>query len=108
MKTLKNYFVMILSLVLFIIIAGCTKKNTDTGSLYVPASTDVTINATLSELQQGRDLYINNCARCHSLYTPDNYSPAQWKVILSSMAPKTNLSSSQILLVTKYVSRGKQ
>lgn len=108
MKTLKSYSVMIFSLGLFIIISGCTKKNADTGSLYVPSSADITVNATLTELQQGRDLYINNCARCHSLYSPDNYSPAQWKAILGSMAPKTSLSSSQVLLVNKYVSRGKQ
>ena len=99
---------MILSLSLFIIIAGCTKKNTDTASLYVPTSADITVNATLSDLQQGRDLFINNCGQCHGLYSPDNYSPAQWKVVLGSMAPRTSLSSSQILLVTKYVSRGKQ
>ena len=108
MKSLKSYFVIILSLNIFIIVAGCTSKNTGTGSLYVPTSADITVNATLTELQQGRDLYINNCGSCHSLYSPDNYSPAQWKVILGSMAPKTSLSSSQILLVTKYVSRGKQ
>jgi hypothetical protein len=108
MKTLKNYIMNIVSFVLFIVISGCTKNNPDTSSLYIPTSADVTLNATLSELQQGRDLYINNCGRCHNLYSPDNYSPSQWKVVMNSMTPRTSLSNAEIQLVTKYVSKGKQ
>ena len=108
MKTLKSCIFSIVTFVLFIVIWGCTKNTIDTSSLYVPTSSDVTLNATLSELQQGRDLYINNCGRCHNLYSPDNYTPAQWKTVLGSMTPRTSLSSTEIQLVTKYVSRGKQ
>lgn len=108
MRTQKIYFAGFISLVFFLLIGGCTKNNTDTSSLYLPTSSDVTLSTTLSELQQGRDLYINNCGRCHGLYSPDNYTPAQWKNILNSMVPKTGMGTAEILLVTKYVSRGKQ
>jgi len=74
--------------------------------LYTPTSADATTTATLADLQQGRTLYINNCNSCHSLYSPDSYTASQWKSIMSNMGPKTNMSSSQILLVTKYVTRG--
>jgi hypothetical protein len=85
---------------------SCTKISTN--SLYVPSISDVTANATLEELQQGYTLYKNNCGRCHSLYSPDDYSVSGWKNIISSMTPKTSMTSSQVTLVTKYVTRGQQ
>jgi mono/diheme cytochrome c family protein len=93
--------------VLIIMAAGCTKNGGgDTSSLYVPTSTDVTPNATLQELQQGRALYIDNCGACHGLYNPDSYSASQWGSILNSMGPKTSMSSSEVQLVKKYLTRG--
>lgn len=89
-------------------VSSCTKTNSDTGNLYVPANSDVTANATLADLQQGRSIYVSKCNSCHGLYSPDSYSVNQWKQILSSMAPKAGLSSSENQLVTKYVCRGKQ
>jgi mono/diheme cytochrome c family protein len=86
---------------------SCSKNNGSTANLYVPTNADVTANATLVELQQGRTLYINNCGVCHSLYSPDDYSATQWKSIISGMAPRTDMNASQVNLVTKYVSRGK-
>jgi hypothetical protein len=88
------------------LLSGCTKNSGNSSSLYVPTSSDVTATATLQELQQGRALYLSKCNDCHGLYSPDNYSFAQWKQIMSSMAPKTNMTSAQTQLVTKYVTRG--
>ncbi len=85
---------------------GCTKKSSNTSSLYVPTSADVTATATLQDLQQGRALYIKNCNSCHDLPTPDNYGVSSWKSIMSSMGPRTSMTSSEITLVTKYVTRG--
>jgi mono/diheme cytochrome c family protein len=107
MKTIKSLGLVALSLTFLLLPVSCS-KNKDTNSLYTPTSADVTANATLDELQQGRSLYINNCGRCHALVSPDNYNPTQWKTILSSMAPRTNMSTSQVQLVTKYVSKGNQ
>lgn len=108
MKVLKLFYLSILSVIILILIGSCTKNTSDTSSLYTPTSADVTANATLQELQQGRTLYINNCGRCHGLYPPENYSSMQWKSIMGSMAPKTGMSTSEIQLVTKYVCKGKQ
>lgn len=108
MKTLKNYIVGVLFISAFILTASCTKNNVDTSFLYTPTSADATLNATLSELQQGRDLFINNCGNCHGLYAPENYTPAQWKTILITMGPKTGLPTTDIQLITKYLSKGKQ
>jgi hypothetical protein len=108
MKTKKTLFLSASFLTMLFLISGCTKTTNDTSSLYIPSASDVTANATLQELQQGRELYVNYCNRCHGLYTPENYTPTQWKSILSNMGPRTTMTSSDILLVTKYVSKGKQ
>jgi hypothetical protein len=100
------YYFQILLFGALILIVGCTKKGGDTSSLYTPTSADVTTNATLEQLQQGRALYIENCNSCHGLYNPDSNSPAQWRNILNSMAPRTGMSSSEVQLVTKYLTRG--
>ena len=77
-------------------------------SLYSPSAANVTANTTLAELEQGRKLYLNNCGSCHQLYAPESFSPAQWKSVLNSMAPRTGMSSALVTLVTKYVSKGLQ
>jgi len=107
MKTKSCRFIICLYAGLLILIISCSKNNTGGSSLYTPTSADVTATATLAELQQGRTLYTNNCNSCHSLYSPDDYNSTQWKSIISNMGPRTGMSSSEILLVTKYVSRGK-
>jgi mono/diheme cytochrome c family protein len=100
-----------ISFILFTVILlsaiGCKKDTTGSGVLYTPTSADATSNATLAELQQGRTLYISNCGSCHGLYSPDDYSASRWRNIMSDMTPKTSMSSSEISLVTKYVTRGK-
>ena len=95
-------------MILFFSTSACQKNSVDTSSFYVPTSANVTVNATLAELQEGRILYLNNCNRCHGLYSPDSYTPTQWKSVLSTMGPRTTMSSSDIVLVTKYLCKGQQ
>ena len=107
MENMKYRYILVLSASLLIFISACKKSNNDVSSLYTPTSADVTSTATLQDLQQGRTLYVNNCRSCHGLYSPDDYSSTQWKSIMNSMGRKTGMSASEILLATKYVSRGK-
>jgi hypothetical protein len=104
----KHYLLQVLFLGMLLSFGACKKNTVDASALYVPTIDDVTANATLQELQEGRILYMDNCNSCHSLYSPDSYSTAKWKSVMSSMAPKTSMSASDIQLVTKYVCRGKQ
>ena len=94
----------IVAILILLVMVSCKKSSTV--SLYTPTSSDATTTATLEELQQGRELYINNCASCHDLYSPDDYSATQWRGIMSSMGTKTRMTSSETTLVTKYVTRG--
>ena len=58
MKTLKYYQPLIFLAITIVFIGGCKKDNTNTttASLYTPTSANVTANASLAELQQGRTL----------------------------------------------------
>jgi hypothetical protein len=107
MRKMNYQYAFVISFAVFTLFSGCKKSNSGVTSLYVPTSADVTSTATLDELQQGRTLYINNCNSCHDLYSPDDYTATQWKGIMGNMGMKTGMMSSQISLVSKYVSRGK-
>lgn len=107
MKKIKIYqFPLFLAAILFLT-GSCKKDLGGSGSLYSPTTADVTASATLAQLQQGRALYSSNCNSCHGLYMPENYTTTQWGSILNSMAPRTGMSTSQVLLVKKYVTKGK-
>jgi hypothetical protein len=108
MKTLHPTRLLFIVIFMAVSIAACQKEAAiTTDSLYVPTDSDATASATLTDLQQGRSLYISNCASCHSLYLPESFTATRWKSIMPTMTPRTNLTSSEILLVTKYVSKGK-
>ena len=100
----KYYHLIGLSIIFLLLSSSCLKN--DKINLYFPTDIDTTANATLDELKQGRELYINNCKRCHNLYSPDDFSSDQWNNILSTMGPKTAMSEPEVILVKKYVSRG--
>src|SRR5665647_2428196 len=100
MRRLKLFFILSVGFLFFLI--SCQKETISTGSLYVPAASDITATATLAQLQQGRNLFINSCGACHGLYSPDSYSASNWKSILSNMAPRAGLSAANTALVSKY------
>lgn len=90
-----------------LLVSSCSKSGSNSGSIYQPTSADVTANATIDQLQQGRALYVSNCNACHYLYSPDDFIANTWPSIIAQMGPRTNMSSAQISLVTKYLTRGK-
>jgi mono/diheme cytochrome c family protein len=54
-------------------------------------------------LEQGRNIYITKCAKCHSPEPVRNYSAARWTTIIPDMARETKLSSPETQAVTSYV-----
>ena len=79
---------------------GCSKTlNTSADSLYVPTASDATASVTLADLQAGRNIYINNCAKCHTLYPIINVPSS----VIPTMASRAGLSATETSQVTKYI-----
>lgn len=72
---------------------------------YVPgaANENKQTTATLAELQQGHDIYVTSCNKCHGLKSADSRTKEQWTKVLDSMAPKAKLTEEQKGLVYKYL-----
>lgn len=48
---------------------------------------------TLEDAQRGFKLYKYNCAGCHNLHKPTEFTPEGWKKILPEMLGKAKISS---------------
>jgi mono/diheme cytochrome c family protein len=79
-----------------------------TTSLYKPTLVEAADTNEFNNLQKGRELYINNCASCHSLYLPDQFTPQIWKEELLKMQTKAKLSDSETELIYNYLTGKKQ
>ncbi len=76
-----------------------------TTALYIPKENTGISREEFKELQKGRDLYINKCGSCHTLFLPEKYNAVQWKFQVGRMADKANLTSGQTAEIFKYVSK---
>ncbi len=56
-----------------------------------------------SDLAEGKSLYENNCAKCHSLYNPKDFNAEQWKPILLDMQKKAEISDEQREKIYSYL-----
>ncbi len=55
------------------------------------------------ELAEGKMLYENNCAKCHSLYETNEFSAEKWKPIIARMQKKARLDDIQGQKIYNYV-----
>ncbi|GAA4071879.1 cytochrome c [Flavobacterium cheonanense] len=92
----------ILAVVLFaIVLYSCG------GSKSVPPPPPPAVEAkqpeNASDLAEGKSLYENNCAKCHDLFKPKDFSAEQWKPILLDMQKKAKISDEQRDKIYNYV-----
>jgi len=90
----------VLIALLIVVSVACT-----TTKLYTPAEANVNKveTASLSQLQQGHELYASNCGKCHKLPKIDNRTNESWKKVIGFMAPKAKLNTDQADLIYKYI-----
>jgi cytochrome c5 len=55
---------------------------------------------------QGKNLYETNCASCHQLYNPKEFSKENWNVILKKMQPNTDINDQQREQIYDYLTIG--
>ncbi len=54
-------------------------------------------------LQRGRAILVTECATCHRLFLPAEYSPEQWGPIVKRMAARASLSGDQAADLELYI-----
>ena len=70
-----------------------------------PAPAPIVAGPTImtAELAQGKELYDNNCAKCHRLYKSNEFSAEEWKPIVERMAKKSHLDDIQGQKIYNYI-----
>lgn len=83
---------LVLFSIVFIVFA-CSHKTTSSAS----SSVEKTQSATVSHAQylEGKAVYETNCAKCHKLKDPHNYTSEEWGKWVDKMAPKAKLTDEQ-------------
>ncbi len=71
------------------------------GDPFVPVARNMELE--LSELVKGRDIYISDCVRCHSVEPISRYGVDKWKRILPRMIKDTKLDADEASAVSSYV-----
>ncbi len=77
-----------------------------TPSLYIPAAETQSKTNNLSELQEGRRLYIAKCGGCHTLYLPEKHTKQEWQVTINNMATRAHLESLEKIRIFNYLTKG--
>lgn len=88
-----------------LIMANCTPKVASNVAEKDPVPTKAQVLASFSEdqLNKGKTLYIDRCAKCHKLFPEDSRTPVQWNSILKKMIPKAKLNYDDGKLVRAYL-----
>ena len=58
---------------------------------------------TLEDLQKGRAAYVQKCAGCHNLHTPEQYSPQEWEGYVAYMTEDAKLTPEEQVLITRFL-----
>lgn len=85
-----------------ILIYSCAPKVAPPPPPPVAKAPDVVVTAS-NDIAEGKELYENNCAKCHKLYNPNDYSDQDWLPILEVMKKKAKLSDAQHDKIYAYI-----
>ncbi len=67
------------------------------------ASVGIRNGVTMSLLETGRDVYLTDCSRCHSIEPIGRYSARRWRDILPRMSEESKLDESRTAALEAYV-----
>ena len=92
--------------VLSVIIYSCASKSsvpTTEVKKAEPAPAATVATVMTPELAEGKNLYDNNCAKCHKLYDAKDFSAQEWKPIVARMQKKAHLDDLQGQKIYNYL-----
>jgi len=90
----------IITLIIITVSVSCST------ALYIPSESQQTTSASLSQLTEGRKLYVQKCGSCHTLYLPEKYTKLQWQHFLDEMQLKASIDNPEKEQILKYLSKG--
>jgi len=87
------------------VLSGCaaTRASLPTAEELSAAGT-LPVGADADALRRGRAIFVTECAACHRLFLPGEYSPEQWRGIVARMARRASLSGDQAADLNLYLS----
>lgn len=98
------YILIIVAATAAVVAAACA---TSSGSLPTAEQLLHPVQAGADEnteaLNRGRALLVTQCATCHRLYWPREYSPEEWEGIIRKMGRSASLSKGQIEEIQAYM-----
>jgi len=98
---MKKYIIALSILAAVITVVSCSPKLAKTTSSETP--TTPTTAFTAQELEHGKILMEGNCARCHKLKAPENYTAESWTKILKRMIPKSKATDEENAKISAYI-----
>lgn len=85
---------------------SCSKKTLPVSSAPQPTEEKSIVQAApafKADPEQGMKVYQNSCGSCHDLKNTTEYTSAEWRPIMNSMAKKAGLTDAQKAHVLAYV-----
>jgi hypothetical protein len=68
-----------------------------------PATPASPASPVMTEMDNGKSLFITKCTSCHAAKNTSDFTFSQWQGILRSMVPKAKLSSDEEKQLTAYI-----
>ncbi|HMI06706.1 MAG TPA: cytochrome c [Flavobacterium sp.] len=59
-------------------------------------------------LEEGKSLYENDCAKCHGLYKPTDFTREEWGPIMAKMQIKARITDEETASIYNYILSGLQ
>jgi len=79
---------------------GCESSSSDNNKA---DKNDVQKMSTASSEKTGSELWSETCTRCHNARPPDQYSDAQWDVIVHHMRLRANLTGGEARKIAEFL-----
>ncbi|MDI1315720.1 cytochrome c [Flavobacterium sp.] len=98
-----KYKVLTLVVLASLIYSCAAKSGVPTTEVKKVDSTETATTLLTPELNEGKILYENNCAKCHDLYNRKEFSIEEWKPIVTRMQMKAHLDDVQGQKIYNYV-----
>ena len=92
--------IIVITLIIITVSFSCSS------ALYTPTESQQTASASLSQLKEGRKLYVQKCSSCHTLYLPEKYSKQQWQQFVDEMQQKASIDNLEKEQILKYLLKG--